>query len=197
MYVIGLTGGVGSGKSVVAEILKDMYHVELLIADDLGHKVMEQGTDGFREVVSCFGDGILAEDGNIDRGKLAEILFGNQDKLEKMNEIIHPRVKEYISQYIADRQDIRGIIFLESAILYETGCDRLCNEVWYVFVPREVRIKRLAQGRGYSAEKAESIMDRQQPDEFFLERADRVIENGGSIDELWEKLKSALHTSKV
>ena len=196
MNVIGLTGGVGSGKSVVAEMLKDMYKVELLTADEIGHKVMEQGTDGFREVVSCFGNGITADDGSIDRGRLAEILFGNTEALEKMNSIIHPKVKAYISEYISDRRDKRGIIILESAILYETGCDKLCDEVWYVFVPREVRIKRLAEGRGYSAVKAESIMDRQKPDEFFIERADRVIDNGGSKDELRKSLRSKIHQSR-
>lgn len=196
MYVIGLTGGVGSGKSVVAKLIRDMYNVELLIADDLGHMLMEKGTDGFRDVVSCFGDKILASDGSIDRGKLAEVVFGNSEALEKMNAIIHPKVKKYISDYISDRQDMRGVILLESAILYETGCDELCNEVWYVFVPRKIRIKRLEKGRGYTVKKAESIMDRQQPDEFYFKRADCVIENGGTMEELKESLKSELHKSQ-
>lgn len=192
MYVIGLTGGVGSGKSVAAKMLEELYKAELLTADNLGHKVMEAGTDGYKEVISYFGESIVSDDGSIDRVKLAEIVFGDMAALEKLNGIIHPRVKSYISQYISDRKDKDGIILLETAILYETGCDGLCNEVWYVFASRKVRIERLMEGRGYSLKKAESIMDRQKPEEFFLERANRVIENGGSKGELRRVLCRAM-----
>ncbi len=191
MRVIGLTGGVGSGKSYVARRLQERFGVELLIADELGHVAMEPGTDSFAQIVSRFGESVVGQDGTLDRQRLAEIIFHDPEALTAMNEIVHPVVKAYLIDYIEQRRDRGGILLLENAILYETGCDALCDEVWYVSVPEEIRIRRLMEDRGYSEEKSHAIMAKQRPDAFFRERADRVIDNAGEkrlLDQMLETM---------
>lgn len=194
MRVIGLTGGVGSGKSYVAHYLEEHGQMELLIADELGHIAMQPGTESFRQIVTRFGEQVLCEDGSLNRAKIADIVFGNPSAMEDLNAIIHPVVKSYIADYIRERQDCLGTILLESAILYETGCERFCDEVWYVHVPEELRIRRLCADRGYTEEKSRAIIARQQPKEFFLEHADRVIENVGTKQDLEKILESMIPT---
>lgn len=190
MRVIGLTGGVGSGKSYVAHYLAEHGQMELLLADELGHMAMEVGTESFRQIVARFGEQVLCEDGSLNRGKIAEIVFGAPSAMEDLNGIIHPVVKSYIADYIRERQDRSGTILLESAILYETDCESFCDEVWYVHVPEELRISRLCADRGYTEEKSRAIIARQQPEEFFRKHADRIIENTGTKQDLEQMLQS-------
>ena len=184
MYVIGITGGVGSGKSLVAKIASKKYNAGLLIADELGHIVTEPGKPAFKKIIEMHGSGILGQDGSIDRKKLADIIFSNDVARDELNAIIHPEVMSYIKKYINDRKDMEGIIIVETAIMYETGCNNLCDEIWYVYVPTDIRIKRLSVSRGYSEEKSQSIIGSQKPDKFFIDRADRVIDNSGSRKDL-------------
>lgn len=192
MYVIGLTGGVGSGKTVAAGRLADIADAELLIADDLGHLVMEKGKRGYQEIVGTFGSNILDGQGEIDRRKLSELVFGDSEQLEKLNRIIHPAVKSYLKDYIDKRRAQEGILVLETAIMFETGCDELCDEVWYVYVPPEIRIERLAAGRGYPEEKSQAIMERQLAEDEFRKRCMHELWNGGSMKELEEGIKKLL-----
>jgi dephospho-CoA kinase len=192
MYVIGLTGGVGSGKTVAAGRLADIADAELLIADDLGHLVMEKGERGYQEIVGTFGSNILDGQGEIDRRKLSELVFGDSEQLEKLNRIIHPAVKSYLKDYIDKRRAQEGILVLETAIMFETGCDELCDEVWYVYVPPEIRIERLAAGRGYPEEKSQAIMERQLEEDEFRKRCRHELWNGGSMQELEEGIKKLL-----
>lgn len=192
MRVIGLTGGVGSGKSYVARYLAERGGMELLIADELGHVAMETGTEGFRRIVCRFGEDIVLPDGSLDRSKIAEIVFGDAKAMEDLNAIIHPAVKSYIADYLWERRDCPGTVLLESAILYEAGCEPFCDEVWYVYVPVEERIRRLQADRGYPEEKSRAIIARQQPEQFFFERADRVIENTADRQTLERQLETLI-----
>lgn len=189
MRVIGLTGGVGSGKSYVAHRLQELYGTELLIADELGHVAMVPGTDSFDRIVARFGVDLVREDGTLDRKHLADIIFHDPQALEDINAIVHPVVKEYLVDFINRRRGLPGIILLENAILYETGCDAFCDEVWYVSVPEEIRIRRLMSDRGYTEEKSRAMIASQRSELFFRERADRIIDNAGSRQELDKKLE--------
>lgn len=184
MYVIGLTGGVGSGKTVAAHKLAELLDAELLIADELGHLVMKKGTKGYQEIVETFGSNILDGQGEVDRKKLSALVFSEEASLNKLNQIVHPAVKEYLREYIAERVGQKGYLVLETAIMFETGCDALCDEVWYVYVPQEVRLERLLRDRGYSEEKSRAIMQKQLEEEEFRKRCQREIRNDGSIQEL-------------
>ena len=192
MYVIGLTGGVGSGKTAVADKLAELAGAELLIADELGHLVMKKDTEGYHKVVEAFGTGILDIQGEIDRKRLSKIVFEDSGALERLNQIIHPAVKAYLKEYIDKRRGEEGCLVLETAIMFETGCDELCDEVWYVCVPSEIRIERLAANRGYSEEKSQAIMKKQLEEEEFRRRCTREIWNGGSVQELEAEIRKLL-----
>ncbi len=197
MYVIGLTGGVGSGKTVAAHQLAKITKAELLIADELGHLVMQKGKKGYRQIIDVFGEKVLDKQGEIDRNQLSSIVFSNAEALRQLNGIIHPAVKEYITEYIAARKGQKGLLILETALMFETGCDTLCDEIWYIHVPPEIRKERLKKHRGYSSEKSESIMKRQLQEEAFLNRCPKVIENDKSIEELVNKLICFIQQTKL
>ena len=190
MKVIGLTGGVGSGKSLVAQFLKEETGAELILTDDVGHIVTDKGGSAFEAVLERFGVMIFfLTRGRFDRKKLADIVFNDKSAIQDLNGIVHPKVKEYIEDYIEQRKEKGGNIILESAILFETECDKYCDEVWYVYVPREIRIARLKDSRGYSDEKCDAVMKSQKSDQFYISRSDRVIKNDGSVEELKKQLK--------
>lgn len=189
MKVIGLTGGVGSGKSLAAQLLKEEFHAQLLISDELGHVAMEPGSTGYQKIIERFGEEVLSADGSIHREALAAVIFQDEVARKDLNGIIHPVVLEYIKNYIRERNHQKGIIILESAILFESGCDQFCEEIWYVRVSEETRKKRLAQNRGYSEEKSAAIMAKQLSEEEFLSRCQVVIENNGTKEELLEQIR--------
>ncbi len=185
--VIGIAGGVGSGKSTVLKILEERYHAYICMADELGHRAMEQGSECYQEIVRMFGSGILTEEGNIDRNILAEIVYRNPKRLADLNGVIHPAVKAEIRRQIAESPPGR-IFVLETAILYETGCDELCDEVWGVITEDEIRIRRLMESRGYTRERAESIMASQIDNRELETKCDFVLMNNGEIAELKNRI---------
>ncbi len=189
MYVIGLTGGVGSGKTEAAKMLAKIAGAEILIADELGHQVMKKGEAGYRKIAECFGTDILDEHGEIARDKLSALVFSKEAALAKLNDIIHPAVKSYLDNYIEERREKAGYLILETALMFETGCDLLCDEIWYIYVPSPLRKERLASGRGYSEQKSNGIMEKQLSEEAFLKRCHCVVKNDGSLWELEGKLR--------
>lgn len=149
MKVLGITGGIGSGKSTVMEMLKNRYGAVVLLADDIGHTAMDKDTDYFRpDDRGIQANEILDADGNIDRNILSGILMSSEEKLAIQNSIVHPYVIDKINEAIAECKS-NGIMLVavESAILYEAGCDALCDEVWYVTADTDVRVKRLIKGQ--------------------------------------------------
>ncbi len=188
--VIGITGGVGSGKSTALMLLKEKYDAYICMADELGHRAMDQGTDAYIQIVKQFGPDILACNGEINRNALADIVYHDEGRLHCLNRIIHPYVKREIRKQM-ERCSAR-LFVLETAILFETGCDRLCDEVWGVIAGDEIRIARLMESRGYSREKAESIMRQQMSSGELAERCDLVLVNDGDRQELLDQLENVL-----
>lgn len=191
MYVIGITGGVGSGKTQAACMLKKIANADLLIADELGHVAMEKGSAGYQKIVEAFGTEILDDAKEICRPSLAQIVFQNEEKRTLLNQIIHPQVKAYIQQYVDDRKEKEGILILENAIMFETGCDAFCDEIWYIAVSEQTRMERLYQNRGYSNEKSQAIMESQQSEAFFQEKCDKIIDNNATLEQLEQNLVKA------
>ena len=155
MLVIGITGGVGAGKSSVLSVLKENCNCRIVLADDVGNKVKEPGQKCYGQIVELLGTDILQEDLTIDRTKMAAKIFADSEILEKVNGIIHPAVKEYILQEIETERKKKEIdvFFLEAALLIEAGYIRYLDELWYIFSAKNVRINRLKESRGYSQEK--------------------------------------------
>ena len=170
MKVIGLTGGVGSGKSTVAHILEQDYHAKLLIADDIGYALSLKGAPCFEAITALFseeyGNSVLCENGELNRKKIAGIVFEKKDDLDQMNKIIHPAVKETIKKQISQyREAGEELVVIESAILIGAGYEHICDEFVLVTVPYHIRKQRLMESRGYSEEKIKEILKNQLPEE--------------------------------
>ena len=184
MYVIGLTGGVGSGKSTVAQLIEKEWNAKVLIADEIGHLAFLPQSATYQEIVSYFGEDILDKDGEINHAALAEKIFADDEKREALNAIIHPFVIAYIKEQLRTYKDTDTIVVIESAILIESGCVPLCDEVWYVYVPEQIRRQRLKISRNYTDEKIDSIMEKQMSEEAFRKAAAVVIENSRELEEV-------------
>lgn len=185
MKVIGITGGVGCGKSEVLHFLESRDGVIICKSDEVAKTLQRKGTKCFEEIVNHFGKGILADDGELNRKALAEIVFNDQKELEILNAIVHPAVEDCIREMIRDeREKGTELFFLETALLIESKYDELfCNEVWYIYASDDVRMKRLKYSRGYSEEKIEAIFRSQRTKDEYMECCDRVIDNSRSFEE--------------
>lgn len=182
MKIIGITGGIGSGKSVVLNILKDEYDAYIIEADSLAHRLMEPGGDAYEKIVEEFGKNILAENKTIDRGKLGNVVFNDREKLEKLNSITHPAVKEDIIRRIEEQRKLGTELFvIEAALLIQDGYKNICDELWYIYCSKELRVKRLMDFRGYTRQRAESVIASQESEEYFRAHCDRVLDNQGDI----------------
>jgi dephospho-CoA kinase len=196
MKVIGITGGVGAGKSTVLDIIRDCCDCFILIADKAAHEVERKGQPCHDELVSLLGSGILADDGEIDKKRMAAAIFGGDDRdiLDKVNAIVHPRVKEYILRLIDEQRSLgeADYFFIEAALLIEDGYKSICDELWYVYADEEVRAERLRNTRGYSDGKIRDIMKNQNTDRAFRGSCDRIIENNGDLDRTRKQITELL-----
>ncbi len=191
MIVIGITGGVGCGKSKVLEYLEANVNGRIVLADQVAHLVKEPGTETFDRLVELLGKDILTEAGDIDRLKMANLIFSDSEKLEKVNRIIHPAVKQYILNAIEEERE-KGkisVFFLEAALLIEGGYLSCLDELWYIYCNEKVRKKRLQESRGYSEEKIRSIMAHQLTKEEFYRYADAMIDNSGDFSDTCVQLE--------
>lgn len=192
--VIGITGGVGCGKSTVMSLLENDFQAKILLADELGHQAMQPGEKPYSDICSAFGDEVVLADGQIDRGRLAEIIYADEQKRRQLNGLIHPYVKQKIREQLSEWKE-EPLVAVETAIMFESGCDSFCDQVWYVKADKDVRIRRLMESRGYTKEKAEDIMAVQISDEEGCRRCDACIDNNGSIKKMAVRLQELLDIS--
>ncbi|MBQ9562811.1 MAG: dephospho-CoA kinase [Lachnospiraceae bacterium] len=192
--ILGLTGGVGSGKSTAAHILEQDHHAFLLLADDIARDLMNPGGLSYDGIVEEFGPEVVKADGTLDRGRLSVIVFQNPERLAKLNSLIHPHVGGIITEAadILKEEGTYPYIVVESAILFDVGYEVFCDEVWYIWARDDVRKARLMENRGYSEEKIADIVRQQKSHEEFLALADVAIENSGTEEELREKIRLQL-----
>ena len=197
MKVIGVTGGVGAGKSTVLEVLEEKGAC-VIQADLIGHLVMEPGGSCYEAVVSLFGKSVIKEDKTIDRKQVSDVVFQVAEKREALNRIIHPAVKRYIMEKLAEeRKEGRKLCVVEAALLLDDNYQAFCDEVWYVRTEESVRIRRLMESRGYSEEKSRSIIANQRKDEEFLQAADFVIDNSGTPLETRRQIEERLRNDEI
>jgi dephospho-CoA kinase len=190
MFVIGLAGGIGSGKSSVSTMLKTLGAV-IIDADKLGHEVYLPNTEGLKEVVSEFGQDILMPNGEIDRRVLGSKVFGNPEAMSKLNDIVWPKIKQKVTMLIEENSKLDAeVLVLDAAVLIEAGWTSVVDEVWVVTASINHIIERLESRNNISKEQAMSRINSQMTLEQRIEYADIVIENNGSLDELISQVQN-------
>jgi len=197
MFIIGLTGGIASGKSTVAKMLVEKGAC-LIDADRLAREVVEPGRPAWRDIVEWLGDAILLPDRNLDRARLAEIVFNDRSKLEKLNRIVHPRVGERFGALTEEikKRDPDAVVVYDIPLLIEAGMQKIVDLVLLVYVTPEIQASRLQQRDGISRAAAEARIKAQKPLEEKKELADVIIDNSGAeaetarqVDRFWQNLK--------
>ena len=189
MTVLGITGGVGAGKSRILDLLKECHGAEIIEADQVARQLEEQGQAGYEQLVKAFGTEILDEQGKLDRAAFAARIFQDEAALMQVNAIIHPLTWQAIRDRIAaSRADL---IVIESALFDQKGRE-LCQKLAYVDTSKENRISRLMAARNYTREKCLEIMKNQPGREAFLAVADFVIDNNGTIEAVRQQLEDML-----
>lgn len=187
--IIGITGGVGAGKSSVLEILRNKFGARVILADLVAHDLMEPEMEGLKRVTEALGTSFIQEDGSVDRKALAEIIFNDTKALETMNSIIHPMVWKTIEEEALRCKET--LVIVEAAV-FDTAPEGLFDEMWYVYTSEENRILRLMESRGYSREKCVSIIEKQDSEAEYRARCGRVIDNNGSAENTEIQIKEIL-----
>ena len=189
MKLVGLTGGVGSGKSTVAEMMRELG-AEVVDADEATHAVYEPGNPGFDAVVREFGEAYV-DAGRIDRSRLGELVFRDDDARRRLNSIVHPLVRDWMAQRTAEAAE-RGaeVVVQDVPLLFENGLERLFSSVVLVYVPEELQVERLVSGRGFAPERARAMIAAQMPIENKRGLAHHVINNSGTREETQAQVKA-------
>lgn len=194
MIVIGLTGGIASGKSTAARFLgeRGAYVID---ADKLGHRAYDAGTPAFDQVVAAFGDDVVGADGQIDRKALGGKVFSDPDGLRQLTDIVWPAIKSLAQAEIAGLPADTGVVVLEAAVLLEAGWDDMVDQVWVAVVDREVAITRATARDGVDRAAIEARIDAQLSNDERRAKADQVIDNSGdqqrltaTLEKLWGDL---------
>lgn len=194
MKMIGITGGVGSGKSEVLKVLKEDYHAHIIMADQVAHELMEPGKASYDGIRKAFGEEVLNEDGTIHRETLGKIVFQEKEKLEQLNSITHIAVDHEILKRISriKKTERNPLIVCEAALLVGAEYESLFEQLWYVYAKEEIRYERLRNSRGYTDEKICQMMKNQKSEEEFQKAATHVIDNSGNLEETKRQIKDIL-----
>ena len=197
--IIGVTGGVGAGKSSVLKYIGDNYNCKVVFSDDVANEIKMKGYPAYDELIRVLGKEILGDDGEIDRKKMAAAIFNDAKKLEKVNKILHPAVNTFIINII-DEEKLKNrldFVFVEAALLIENGYKDIVDELWYVYADEATRRKRLKDSRGYSDEKIDGILEQQLNDETYRLNSDFVIDNSKDLDSAGEQINKKLGEWRV
>ncbi len=195
MHIIGITGGVGAGKSEVLSFLSSAVSSRVVFADEVAKKLTSPGGECFEAVKTLFGEEVLTPRGEPDRRKMAALFFRDRRLRERFDALVHPAVKRELLRDMT-RTEKEGLVrfyFLEAALLIEEGYGEICEELWFIYAPEETRRQRLKESRGYSDEKVTQIFQSQLPEEEFFRHTQAVIDNSGAWEETVRQLEKELH----
>jgi dephospho-CoA kinase len=188
MIAIGLTGGIGSGKTLVSNLLKELG-AGVIDADLVGHKAYEPHTDGWRAVVEAFGDRILGPASEVDRKKLGTVVFSDPEALKLLNAIMHPRIYKMLEGLLAELRDAgTQVALIEAAVLIEAGWQALMDEVWVVASDEKTVIERLLERNNLTEDESQRRIRSQLSNEERAKHATALIENNGSLDDLRQRV---------
>ncbi len=190
--VIGLTGGIASGKSTIAGFLAE-WNIPIIDADIISRQVVEKGETAYERIVDVFGEGVLLSDGNLDRGKLGKLIFRDKEKREQLNDIVHPAVREkMLEQRDAFAAKGKEAVVLDIPLLYESSLTHFVDKVLVVYVDEETQRRRLMNRNGFSEEEATERMTAQMPLDKKAKMADEIIDNNGTIESSRQQLLTIL-----
>lgn len=194
MKVIGITGGVGSGKSAVLKEIKQKYNCEIFIADDAAKKLEQKGMPCYEPLINLLGEDILDENLQIMPKAMSQKIFTDPALLQAVNDIVHPAVKAYILETIEKHKKAQDIVyfFIEAALLIECGYMEVVDEMWYIYTNEGVRRERLKASRGYSDEKIDSIMMNQLSEEEYRKNCTFIVDNSYSLEKTMEIIDKRL-----
>ncbi len=194
MRLIGITGGVGAGKTEILDFIRQHYRCKIYLADEVARLIQQPGQVCHAKITALLGKGILKADGCIDRDRMAARIFVDNELLKKVNAIVHPAVRQYLENTVrkARAEGNTELFFIEAALLIENGYRDYVDEMWYIYAPIAVRKERLRQSRSYSDAKTEQIMQSQLTEERFRQNCDFVIDNGGTLAEAYEQVRKRL-----
>ncbi|MFY9393587.1 MAG: dephospho-CoA kinase [Halanaerobiales bacterium] len=181
--IIGLTGGIASGKSTVSAYLAELGAI-IIDADKIAHEIMEKGKPAYRKIIEAFGREILAANGEIDRSRLGKIVFNDREKKRLLEEITHPQIIKEMREKIEENRGQNKIIVLDVPLLFEAGLEKMVDESWLVYVDRETQLERLMARDGLSYQEANKRIKSQLSLEKKRELADFIIDNRGNLEEL-------------
>ena len=173
--VLGITGGVGAGKSMILAYLQEKYDACVISCDQVGAELQRPGGACYRPMLELLGEDVLRPDKTFDRAAVAARVFADEELLRQINGIVHPMVYQEVTERIRQAGD--RLVVIESALLLDAGNRDICDEIWYVFASEEIRKQRLKKDRGYSDERIRSVMQSQQDDRYFRSGCDFVIDN--------------------
>ena len=187
-YIIGLTGNIATGKSVVRRMLEHLgaYTID---ADALGHRAIAKGAPGYDPVIGLFGKWILRKDGEIDRAKLAGLVFRDSQALDQLEDIVHPLVGQASEIFI--KRASQKVVVIEAIKLLESNLKTSCDSIWVTYAPEEVQVERLIRKRGMTREQALERIHIQSSQSGKVAAAGVVIRNTGSYDDLWKQVTEA------
>ena len=190
MFVIGLIGGIGSGKSSVSAILHSLG-VEIIDADKVGHEAYTPNSEGWKKVISVFGQDIVGPENEIDRKKLGGIVFSDPSEMEKLNKLMHPIIHNLVEEKIKllSHQGVK-VVVLEAAILIEANWQDLTDEIWLAKSNQEVVIERVQLRNNFTREEIIKRIQSQMSNDEREKHSDIVIDNNGTIEQLEEKVKT-------
>ena len=194
MKTIGITGGVGAGKSAVLEYLADNYNCDIIMTDVVAKGLYTKGSKTYEMMIALIGEDIVDETGEIDKKKLADIIFSNANKRMAVNSIVHPAVKQEVITRITNNK-IAGRLdytFVESALLLTEHYDVFCDEVWYIDTSEDIRRRRLKESRGYSDEKIDNILKSQQALENIKDKCSYCIDNNKDLEYTFRQIQNIL-----
>ena len=193
MRIIGVTGGVGSGKSEVLHYLSQKHSAGIIRLDDLGRRMLDPDGEGYAAAIRIFGNEIVNSDGSLSREKIAAIVYSDREKRFRLNALIHPAVKKAACLELEKfcKEDVR-LAAIEAALILEEHYDEICDEVWYIYASEEVRRERLMKSRGYDKARIKNMMSVQLREDEFRSRCDFTVNNNASFASAAKEIEERL-----
>lgn len=186
--IIGITGSSGAGKSTICEILQKEYNVKIINADKIAKRLSCKGTSYINEIIEKFGKDIVDEKGELKRKKLAQIIYNNSDKRKELNNCTFKYIKKEIEEEIKEIEKDE-IIIIDAPLLFECGLDKLCDKVIGVISKRDLQIERIIARDNIDYNQAESRLNAQEDNEFYIKKCDAIIENNNDIEDIEKKIR--------